>query len=86
MAFSAASRMVSVTVGWEWMVEISSSTVASRRMASAPSEMRSVARGPMMFYPSSSPYLASQMIFTRPSPPLMIRALPLALMGNLPTL
>ena len=33
--------MVSVTVGWEWIVVISSSVVASRRIASAPSQIKS---------------------------------------------
>ena len=50
-ACKAASRIVSVTVGWEWMVLIISSKVISSPIAKAPSAIKSVARGPMMCIP-----------------------------------
>ena len=53
---------------------------------STASEISSVAFGPMMCTPSSSPCCASDTIFTKPSGSPMIRALPLAVNGNVPTL
>src|SRR5690606_8157441 len=81
---NAASPTASESVGWGWMVLTRSSLVASRRSAAQASAIRSVACGPTMCTPRTSSYFASATILTRPVSP-MIRALPLAENGNLPT-
>ena len=47
-AASALSRTASATVGWQWMVSVNSSSVASSLMARAASSMSSVALGARM--------------------------------------
>ena len=66
--------------------EMISSAVASSLMARAASAMRSDALGPMMWTPSTSPKGSPRITLIRPSPPFRMRALPLAISGNLPTL
>src|SRR6185436_15883533 len=70
----AASPTASDIVGCAWIVRISSSTVHSSRSASVASATSSVARGPIMWTPSTSSYFFSATIFTKPSISDAIRA------------
>src|ERR1700722_18395325 len=79
------SSSASATVGWAWMVNIISSTVASSSSAVTASAMISVAYGPMMWTPRISPYFASLTTFTKPSWASRMVALELPTNGNLPT-
>ena len=81
MASSAASE----SVGCAWMVCIISSSVASSVRPTANSWIISVASGPMMCTPSSSPVFLSATTLTKPSVSPRATALPLAVNGNLPT-
>ena len=80
------SSRLSASVGWAWMVNIISSTVASSSIAVTHSAMSSVACGPMMWTPRISPYLASETTLTKPSCESTMVALELPTKGNLPTL
>src|SRR5437899_9423046 len=67
------------------MVLAIDSLVASSSSAEQASAINSVARGPTMCTPSSSSYFFSETIFTRPPDSPRMRALALAVKGNLPT-
>src|SRR5581483_11044845 len=79
------SSIASARVGWAWMVNIISSTVASSSMAVTASATSSVACGPMMCTPSTSPYFASATTLMNPSCELTMDAFEFAEKGNLPT-
>jgi hypothetical protein len=64
---------------------LSSSAVDSSCIATHASAINSVACGPMMCTPRISSYFFSLTIFTKPSSSPMMRALPEAENGNLPT-
>src|SRR5438093_1255305 len=83
---SAASLTDSETVGCGWILAPISHGVDSSNLASAVSEINSVALGPMMKTPSRSPESASLMILTKPSVSPRITDLALPTSGNLPTL
>src|ERR1039458_1506891 len=79
------SSSASATVGCAWIVNIISSTVASNSSAVTASAMISVAYGPIMCTPSTSPNFASATTFTNPSCASRIVAFELPTNGNLPT-
>src|SRR5207245_1161928 len=66
-ATSAASRNGSASVGCAWIVAATSSTVASRRIASVASAMSSLACGPAMCTPTMRPSFPAVTIFVTPS-------------------
>src|SRR5207244_12544398 len=68
-----------------WIVLAIDSAVASSSSAEQPSAISSVARGPTMCIPNTSSYFFSETIFTRPPDSPRMRALALAVKGNLPT-
>src|SRR5207244_6941711 len=82
---SAASITASETVGCACIVRPNSSAVDSSCIATHASAISSVACGPMMCTPKISSYFVSLTTFTNPSSSPMMRALPEALNGNVPT-
>src|SRR5438105_10464672 len=67
VATSAASRNVSASVGCAWIVAVTSSTVASRRMARVASAISSDACGPAMCTPTMRWSLPAVTIFVVPA-------------------
>lgn len=85
-AARAASRRASATVGWQWIVSVSSSSVASSLIASAASSMSSVALGARMCTPRISPNFGPARTFMSPPVQPETRLLPFALVGKRPTM
>ena len=81
-----ASLTASPRVGWACTLRATSWTVRSHCWARVSSGSSSVTSGPIRCAPSSSPYLASLMILTKPVGSPRPCALPFAVNGNLATL